>query len=584
MTQEQGANRSPQRLGWFGELRRRHVFRVAGAYIVAAWALLQGADVLFGLLEVPDWSMRALAALLLAGFPAAIILAWFLQLTPQGVKIDDPAEDEPPESVSTRPIDTFILLGLAIVVALFAVERFWWRQQSPAGAPVPTVAVLPFANLSGDETQDYFSDGLSDELIGMLGRIPELRVIGRTSSFRFKNQQQDLRQIGSELGVTHVVDGSVRRSGDTVRITAELLSAEDGVQLWNQTFDRELDDLLRVQAEIGRAVVGTLKVELLGDSLATPATLPVADAYDRYLRGLRLRRAGLTELDEAEALFKEAIALDPKLAVAWDGLVSTYINQVSLGLRSRDEGIALAKDTIAHTLALDPELADAHYALGFVRMVFDRDFSGAQEAYRECLSREPNHSGANSGLGLLLAALGQHSQAQDRAQRAAKLDPLNLTSYHNVGFVSYLGGSFAESEAAFRRGMRLANGAYARGNSRLSMTLLATGRPQEALAMASQDPADLWRLASEALALDTLGQGGDLQLNQLIEEYPDRAATSIARIYALRGAADQAFEWLERAEQNSDPEIVWVKSDPLFESLRSHPRMESLLVRLGLSS
>ncbi len=545
--------------------------------------MLQAADVLSGLFALPDWSMQAVAAVLAVGFPVALVVAWLFQVTPNGIRLDSALVEEAEGAQGgTRRLDAFILIALAVAVALFAVDKFWWQQQSMSSAP--SLAVLPFANLSGDDGQDYFAEGMSDELIGLLGRVPELQMIGRTSSFQFKGKQRDLRQIARDLGVTHVVDGSVRRAGNTVRISAELLAADSGLLLWSETYDRELDDILRVQTDIGRSVVAELKLELLGGALEVPAQMVRTDAYDYYLKGLRLRRlAGQTSLAQAESYFQQAIALDPELAVAWDGLAATYTNQVMSGVRPPKGGVELAKRTVERTLSLDPDLANAHYARGFLYMVFDRDWKAAAKSFERSLQLEPNHPGTLSGFALLNAAKRDEQQARRLINQAMKLDPLNMTGMHNSAFIAYMARDYPLAQQAFERAVSYAGGAYTRGNARLSLVLLQLGETEKALQMARSEPGENWRLAAESSVLYVQGLGGDEQLAALKARFPDRAPASIARVHVIRGEMTQAIEWLDRALAVQDPELTWVMADPLFDALRDQPSFKAFVERAEYS-
>jgi adenylate cyclase len=565
------------------ELVRRDVIRVGGAYLVAGWALLQVVVVLSEVFSLPDWTMRFVAIALGLGLPVVLVLAWLFELTPDGIRRDRKVDHA--ATAPVRRMDVFIIVMLALAVTLFVVDRAGWFEQ-PADSDFDigeSIAVLPFLNLSADATQDYFADGLTEELIGLLGRVDGLRVIGRTSSFRFKGQREDVRAIGGALGVSHLLDGSVRRAGQTMRVNAQLVSSQDGSQLWNASYDREFGDILQLQSDIGRAVVAALKFELLDDMPADAPTLSDASAYDLYLRGLRFRRlAGEAALAQAETLFTQATELDPTLALAWDGLAAVYVNQVMTGLRPASSGIPLAWKTTQRTLELDSQMASAHYAQGFIQMVFDFDWGASEASFRRALEIQPSYAGALSGIALLSAARGEMDLAAGYMNRSVALDPLLINNAHNQGFIAYLRRDYAVSEREFRRALEFIGGSYTKGNNRLSAVLLLQGRAEEALAVAAEDPGAPWRLAAESMALYVLGRRDESKraLTELESRFGERAAVAIAKAHAVRGESDQALDWLEQAAAQQDTNLAWVSVDPLLERVTAQPRFDALMARL----
>ena len=579
---------------FFAELKRRNVFRVAIAYFLAAWVLLQIADVLFPALTLPEWGIRLVAALLILGFPLAIFFAWAYELTPEGLKREHEVAREASITHRTGRRLDFIVIGvLTIALAVFVVDKFVWQSNdySAEGEVAVTsddksIAVLPFANMSDDPANEYFSDGITEELLNLLAKVQGLRVIGRTSSFQFKNKNEDLRIIGEKLGVTNILEGSVRKSGNTVRVTAQLVSTSDGAHLWSDTFDRNLDDIFKVQDEIAESVVGTLRVRLLGQVLPERQAPRVTEAYDLYLKGRYFFRLLSHEnFDKAADYYKQALVLDPELASAWGGLAAVYTGQTMNGTLPVDQGKLLADEAIDRAMALDPMLVEGIYQRAFTEMAFNWNWPGAEAAAKRALAIEPNHPGALSLLGLLTVALSRAEEAVDSQQRSLQADPLRIASYHNLGFIYYQDRQYSEANAAFRSALELSGGAYTRGNYYLSLILLAQGDLDAALAELQRESGEQWRLASMAVVAYAMGDDEQsiARVEELTTKFPDTAALVIAEAHAYRGEADKAFEWLDRAYEQRDPLMTWIKPDPLLQNLQNDPRFEAMLDKLELS-
>jgi len=579
----------------FQELRRRNVIRVALAYVLVAWVLLQIADVLFPALGLPEWTIRLVAGLLILGFPLAMFFAWAFELTPDGLKRDkDIDRSDATASTSARRLEIATIVVAVVAVGLFVLDRFIWQADSEPESPQPTaiapptdsksIAVLPFVNMSSDEEQEYFSDGLTEELLNVLARGKEMRVIGRTSSFQFKGKNEDLREIGRKLNVSHILEGSVRRAGDKVRITAQLIDSNDGTHLWSDTFDRTLDDIFAVQDEIANAVVNALQVEILGD-VQTPQLRRNAEAYDRYLKGLSAQRLpGPENMQKAVDHFEQSLELDPEFALSWQQLAATYSSMTIAGMLPTSEGIRLAKDAVHRALELDPTLASAHYTLGSIRMNFDRDWEGAEEAFSRTLEIDPNNAKALNGASMLATALGNHAAAVDYNARSIEVDPLNLGARHNKAFILYVGHDFESAEAAMLDAIEFAGGNYTYAYTVLSLILLAQDKLEEALAASEKELGEPWRLAAQSSVYHALGQQeeSEVALQQLIDKYSDRLAVPIGGTYALRGDADKAMDWLNRAYAQNDPQLTLTRAHPAHDKLQGDPRFQEFLRKLNL--
>ncbi len=356
-------------MSFIKELKRRNVIRVAIAYAIAAWLLIEITATTFPILKLPDWSVTLVTVLVLIGFPLALILAWAFELTPEGIKLEKDVDRlQSITHVTGRKLDFIIITVLVLALGYFAYDKFLLQPESDEvfGGISRSIAVLPFVNMSDDPGNEYFSEGLSEELLNLLVKIPELRVAARTSSFSYKGKDVKIAQIGEELNVTYVLEGSVRKAGNHVRITAQLVKADDGFHVWSETFDRTLDDIFVVQDEIAKAVVDELKINLLG---AMPEGRTTdAEVYSLYLQGKYFTNLrGEENLEKAVAAFKQALAIDPDYAPAWIGIQVTYTLQVNYAQRPEGETRALAMKAAERALAIDENMASAWAALAFLK-------------------------------------------------------------------------------------------------------------------------------------------------------------------------------------------------------------------------
>jgi TolB-like protein/cytochrome c-type biogenesis protein CcmH/NrfG len=463
------------------------------------------------------------------------------------------------------------------------------RGRSGTGGTVtegtPSIAVLPFVNMSDDKSQEYFSDGLAEELLNSLAKIPELRVAARTSSFQFKGKTEDLRVIGEKLNVGTILEGSVRKQGRQVRITAQLIKVADGFHLWSETYDRELDDIFAVQEEIAHSVAGSLKVALLGAKTATPSTQGKnAEAYNAYLQGRYfLDRRGKENLEKAVGYYEQAVRLDPGYAPAWAGLAETRRSQADSTYLPLDEGYRKAREGVERALALDPNLAEAHAAMGWIRTHYDWDWAAADASFQRALVLEPGNAAVVRGAARMAATLGRFEEALALDRRAVEMDPLNARAYYNLGIYANYAGRLEEAVAAFKKALEI-NPEYPGLHSFLGRVYLAQARPQEALAEMEREPEPTWHGQGLALAYHALGRKkeADAALAEYVAKFHDGWAYQIAEVYAFRGEADRAFEWLERAYAQRDGGLSEMKGDPLLKNLERDPRYAAFLKKMRL--
>jgi TolB-like protein/lipoprotein NlpI len=594
-------------LSFFDELRRRNVFRIAGLYLVAAWLAVQVAGTVLPMFDAPAWLPRTIVMLLAIGFLPALIFAWVFELTPEGLKREKEVERTASIAPRTgRALDRIIMVALALAVGYFAFDKFVLAPQRAAAFQQlesqklaaarregrieamsrsygdKSIAVLPFVNMSADKEQEYFSDGISEELLNQLAKIRELRVIARTSSFSFKGRNIEIAEIARRLNVAHVLEGSVRRSGKKLRITAQLIRAADSSHLWSETYDRELDDIFAVQDEIAGAVVEQLKVELLGGAPKARATDPKAFAL--VLQGRELaHQFTAAGSEQAIALYRQALAIDPAYAAAWVGLTSAYINQAVDGLRPIDESYRRAREAVNRALALDPDDAQAHARLSRIALDYDGDLAGAAQHMARALELAPEDAGILRNAATLARSLGRLDDAIAIGEVVTVRDPVGTSSHANLGLGYRYAGSLDAAIASLRTALALSPG-YLGAHYNIGVALLLKGRPEAALAeMQQESDAGPWRQIGLPMVWHSLGRKAesDAALAELIRTHEKDSAFNIAYVLAYRGEADRAFEWLEKAVAYHDTGLADIVVEPLFANIRKDPRWLPFLHRIG---
>ena len=475
-----------------------------------------------------------------------------------------------------------IAVGIALVILVVAGLSLRRAKRLPA-AVTPSVAVLPFVDLSPEKDQQYFSDGLAEELLNNLARLPGLHVAARTSSFQFKGKGEDVREIRKKLNVDTVLEGSVRKQGQRVRITAQFINASDGFHLWSDTYDRDVTDIFAVQEDIARSVAGSLKLALLGHGIPAPRSTSI-EAYNAYLQGRYFHARPTKEnLEKAVTYYQEAVKLDPNYAPAWAALSRAHSIQAT-GYGPLQE-ISSARDAANRALLLDPGLAEAHAAIGEVKLDYDWDWAGADAAYQRALALEKGNAEIVERAASLAATLNRFDDALLLSRRAVELDPLLPSAHYIVAFNSWWAGKLDEADAAARKGLEL-DPQFPWLHMLLSRVALARSRPQEALAEAEREGAPVFHPQQLALAYYALGRKpeSDRALAELISGYKTTAAFQIAEVYAYRGDVDVAFTWLESAYAQRDGGLTFVKGDPLLANLEHDQRFVVFLKKMGLLS
>jgi len=559
-------------LRFLAELKRRKVIQTAVLYAVASWALLQVAALLLDMLEVPPWGLKLVFVLLLIGFPLALLLSWMHQVTPEGIRREAAAPEAPRR---LPPAGAFSSHAADAPAAAML-------PQEPA-ADERSIAVLPFANLSEDKANEYFADGLSDELLNLLSRVAGLRVVARTSSFSFKGRTASAAEIARELKVTHLLEGSVRRSGSRVRITAQLIRASDSSHVWSQSFDRDLSDIFAVQDEIAAAVARGLELKLFGGP--APKAQPTDPrAYALYLQGRHFFSLySATGYAQAIPALEGALAIDPGFAPAWGILGALYWGQANNSLIPYEEGARKARLASEKALALDPEQAEPMSLLGLLDVIEHRDVARGLQRIQRALELEPHNQRVLSRAANVARQRGRTEEAIGYAEQALNADPLSPNAHAVLGLTYYYAGRLDDAEAMRRRLLALSPG-WLSGYYYLGRILLERGDARAALAAMEQEPSPMWRLTGLALVHHALGShvASDAALEELRKEDPVGIAYQFAEIHAYRGETDLAFEWLERAEATNDSGLTDAITNPLMRSLHTDPRWAALVARLRL--
>jgi TolB-like protein/Tfp pilus assembly protein PilF len=568
-------------LSFYTELKRRNVFKVAIVYSAVAWLLLQVSDTLGPALHLPEWFVSAVAFLLILGFPVSIIFAWAFDLTPEGVKRETKAEPAAPMAGKTgKKLNYIVVAALVLALSYFVFDKVALdsgrdaaristagqvAQQRPAEIESAktdnSIAVLPFVNMSSDEEQEYFSDGLSEELLNLLAGIPELKVAARTSSFSFK---------GKDLGI-HVLEGSVRKHGNQLRITAQLIRADNGYHIWSETYDRQLDNVFQIQEDIAIAVVDALRITLLGEVPKTRKTDP--KAYQLFLEGHYLKRQISSDaLNRAVEMFKQAVEIDPDYVPAWAELADTYLWGGGLDELSHEETSALADQAIRTAISTDPDYAFTYYVRGIWWIFAKNKFNKGIEDFELALKLDPDDAFIVAAIGKGAFLTGKFDLAISQYHAALAMEPVVPEFYFYLGKAYLSSGRLDEAEETFRTLSSLSP-SY-RGEFHLWETLLLKGELEAALAASDTT----FKLAIVHHALGDTAKA-DVYLAELIE---NANPYTIASAYGYRGEVDKTFEWLGNSLEDSDHFPTFVLAETAFRSIHSDKRWPLFLEKLGL--
>ena len=577
---------------FFGELKRRNVYKVAIAYAIVGWLLVQVATQVFPFFEIPNWAVRLVVLLIIIGFPIALVIAWAFELTPEGLKR---TEDVDLATSARRPRKhvwiLVVIVGAAFSIGLVFIGRYTAhnatpRQSEAATLPEKSIAILPFDNLSGDPQNAYFSEGVQDEILTRLAKIAELKVISRTSTQRFKSAPNDLRQIAQQLGVANILEGSVQKANDQVRVNVQLINALTDAHLWAETYDRKLTDIFAVESEIARTVAETLRAKLTGTAEHVLASRPTEnpEAHQLYLKG-RFYGSKRTAKDAQKSIeyFKQAVAIDSNYALAYAGLAESNWFLALYSYPQVNEVVPKARELALKALELDNSLAEPHSILGVICFNYDRDFACMERETKLAIELNPNYAEGYRRYGLLLQNLGRFEEARIALRRALEIDPLSpVTNLQNAQLLFYE-RKYDESETLGKKNIELdPNFWYAHWQ------LFYVYRMKRDYASAVEELAKVQDARGEPDAAKLIRESfakGDWQgfLRKITEErtrlklYPYFVATFFAEL----GEKDKAFVLLNEAIETKDQHTGQMKVDPYMNPLRDDPRFQEVLKKAG---
>ncbi len=574
----------------FAELKRRNVYKVAVAYAIVSWLLIQVATQVFPFFEIPNWAVRLIVLAIVIGFPIALVIAWAFELTPEGLKRTEDVDVELQKRTKSHAWIYVVVIGGAISVALFSLGRSTAGSKAPATPPnelpAKSIAVLPFVDLSQAKDQEYFCDGISEEILDALAKVQGLRVVARTSSFSFKGKNADVAEIGQKLNVQNVLEGSLRREGNRIRVTAQLINARDGFHIWSDTFERELQSVFVVQDEITRSIVDALKIKLA----VAPAqrSRPNTQAYDDYLRGLYLSNKSDEEsLRQSLTWFERALEKDADLASAWTGIAKAWLWLADAYIKPL-EAYPKVRDAAVKALAMDEQEAEAHCYFGETKRILDRNLSGDEAELKRALEIDANSATAYLFLALLKSAQGDLDEGVKEIKRAEKLDPYSPTIISFAVGIYGAAGRFDDGIAAGKRMVQL-DPSYIYFEPALAEAYRAKGDLPAAAAI-YEKAREQTHSPSGGLAITyaKMGRTDDARriLDQLLEKSRHQyvSGESIAAVYIALGEYDNAFSWLERAFEEHSAPLYSFAFYPDFRPLRSDPRFADLLRRIGIDS
>ena len=596
------------------ELKRRNVFRASAAYLALGWVITQVTSTVAPALHLPDWIVPVVVWIGVIGFPFVVVFSWVFELTPEGLKRErDIVHDNSIKHVTARRLDHLAIGLFALAIVLLAADRFIARGSAPATAPTTgaakdgnaapnagaadraaapadekSIAVLPFADLSPGHDQEYFSDGMSEELLNALAQVKDLKVAGRTSSFFFKGKNETLQAIGAALGVAHVLEGSVRTQGGKVRITAQLIQTRDGFHLWSQSYDGELSDVFALQERIARAITDQLKVVLDGGQKMRFAQkgMPGAEAHQQYLRGRYFWNArGLENLQNAATAFKAALAAEPDYADAWAGLAQTYallpeysvLDKASSG---RIDSVALALEAADHALQLEPDSSAALLARAYVRCLYQFDWQSAEADYRAAIAGNSRDAGARHWYAELLMYQRRWPEAAVQYDAAIAIDPLRPITYLSRGLSFWFQGKPEAALSDFDESLRLAPAFYYPAMSK-TQVLAQLHRFDEATAAARTLPAGDREVMLSFIAAMQDPSKQEAAVQQIMAHGPG-GVIGKPILFALLGRNDLTLAELERLFAERDPYRPFVYVAPAYEPLRADPRFQALVRQVNL--
>jgi len=579
---------------FFAELKRRNVYKVAVAYAVVGWLLIQVATQVFPFFEVPNWAVRLVVLLLILGFPVALVLSWAFEITPEGIKRE--SEVAPDESITRRTGRKIIAITtvLAVIAAgLFIFQFIRTRSTSSVAATITnkSIAVLPFENLSEDKSNAYFAEGVQDEILTRLAGVADLKVISRTSTQHLKSTPENLPAIAKQLGVLNVLEGSVQKAGEQVRVNVQLINALTDAHLWADTYDRKLTDIFAVESEIAKTIAETLQAKLTGPEQRAIAARPTenAEAHQLYLKGRFFwnKRTG-NDLRKSIDYFQQAIAADPNYALAYAGVADAYVFLPGYTAGAPRDCYPKAMAEAKKALELDNTLAEAHTTLALALWYYGFDFAQANREFQRAIELNPNYATGHQQYGNnTLSALGRFEEAISEGKRAVELDPLALVINADLGMNYYYARRYDEAITQLRKTLEMDPGYYY-AHVNLGEVFSAKRAFDEAIAeyqkarALNDDPFVLGLLGNAYASLGNKTEALKI-LEQLKVMSRQRYVSlySFAIVYLALGDKAEALRWLEQCYQDrAGADIGWIRVDSLVDPLRGDSRFEALAEKI----
>jgi TolB-like protein len=586
----------PNRLSRFWrELKRRKVVHVIMVYAASAYVIIELINNVAEPLRLPDWTPTLVIVLLAIGFPLAIIFSWIFDVTPEGLEKTKPAQkvkgEEGPAASSGWKIATYISI---VVIAVLVIINILPHRTNQGSIPDKSIAVLPFEDMSSEQDQEYFCDGMSEEIINSLAQLDSLKVIARTSTFAFKGKQEDIREIGRILDVGAVLEGSVQKVGSRLRITAQLINVEDGTHMWSERYDREMEDVFRIQDEISQAIVDQLQIELLGKRAVVFGRRQTenVEAYNLYLKG-RFFWHRRTEEDMLKSMeqFNLALELDSTYALAYAGLADDYFIMTWWGYFPRDDGFELAKTNVYKALSINENLPEAHAALGGILTWYDWDWKGAEKELKLAISLNPNDANAYQYYSELMNVLGRTEESREYINKALELNPHSWIMY-NLSSGYYLKeGAYEKAIEECSKALEVVKSGWPQ--MRLFICYYKLGNNQEAIRqlkeIVSLDPSFNQPEVLDSILLES-GMDGILrwyihwlQTNEDPDFYFNVNLNSrIANLYGILGDSQLAMEYLEKAWEVDESSMPSIYSNPSYEFLENEPGFKAMLKAMNL--
>ena len=586
--------RGREPINFFAELKRRNVYKVAVAYAIVGWLLVQIATQVFPFLEIPTWVVRLVIVLVGIGFPIALVIAWAFELTPEGIKRTEDVGLPAAGGSKHRAWVYVAVIGAVFSIGLFFIGRYTGRNGSSGSSselPAKSIAVLPFDNLSRDPDNAFFAEGVQDEILTRLAKVADLKVIARTSTQKFKSAPENLPEIAKQLGVANILEGSVQKVNDQVRVNVQLINALTSAHLWAEIYDRKLTDIFAVESDIAKTITDTLQAKLTGSEKTAISKEPTAntEAYELYHKGRSLwgKRTG-DNIPKAIEFYQQAISRDPNYALAYAGLSSAYILSPFYADANRLEMAAKAKEAALKALRLDPNLAEAHAALGKVLFFGEIDLAGAAREYKRAIELKPNDADAHHWFSNdILAALGRFDEAITEGKRSVELDPLSVVINTDLGETFYFAKRYDESITQLRKTLEIdPTSFYTHYN--LGIALQAKGDLPGAIAeyekakqLGDNTTVSTFYAAAKAQAGDK--DAARRMLSELDEISRHREVVGYLRalLYLSVNNKDEALRWLEQGVKEHDgSNICWINVDPLLDPLHGDPRFETLVQKV----